>query len=328
MPRWSGLPRRAGGQGLETTFIFSAQVAFLPFLEQQAMFDVLNPKQVENDSTFDKAWQDWGQYNVYVDSGVYYPSGSGYATNITQAQWIHDKIVSIFRCPSDPGQDYLDCIPLNTKKTSSPVRPATGNYVANYGSGMGYNYDATGESDGVISRAVSKKDFSAVTDGLSNTLYWSETIIGDGQITTDEPPTDQPWLRVYTNEASLPANECRDGTWGNSTAPGCVSIYTTDSTVLSTLITPTKYFGLRGFSWLVGDCVSSGFCTFHSPNSPYPDYCAYSVPGLGFFAARSFHIGGVNASRADGSVSFVSNTIDRQTWHRLGSRNDGGADLP
>jgi prepilin-type N-terminal cleavage/methylation domain-containing protein/prepilin-type processing-associated H-X9-DG protein len=39
--------------------------------------------------------------------------------------------------------------------------------------------------------------------------------------------------------------------------------------------------------------------------------------------ARSYHPGGVNAVLADGSVRFVSDTVDRSTWRYLGLRNDG-----
>jgi prepilin-type N-terminal cleavage/methylation domain-containing protein len=39
--------------------------------------------------------------------------------------------------------------------------------------------------------------------------------------------------------------------------------------------------------------------------------------------ARSYHVGGVQGTMADGSVRFFSDNIDRQTWMRLGMHADG-----
>jgi prepilin-type processing-associated H-X9-DG protein len=39
--------------------------------------------------------------------------------------------------------------------------------------------------------------------------------------------------------------------------------------------------------------------------------------------ARSMHIGGVNAGMADGSVRFISNSVDQWNWCILQSKDDG-----
>ena len=39
--------------------------------------------------------------------------------------------------------------------------------------------------------------------------------------------------------------------------------------------------------------------------------------------ARSYHTGGVNALFMDGSVRFITNSIDQVTWRALGTRNGG-----
>jgi prepilin-type N-terminal cleavage/methylation domain-containing protein len=325
MPRWSGNPRRIGGEGMETTFVFSAQAAILPFVEQTSIYSTLSPKQMEATTGNLKSWLDWHKNGkigyIYTDSGTY---NSG----VTADQFVHNKVVPMFRCPSDaPASEFMDCILLD-KKGSNTI-PAVNNYMACYGSGMGYSYDDTAECDGAISRAVIKTDMASITDGTSNTLYWSESIIGDGIAGTAAPDTSTPWARVYVHTGACAANANRDGTsWSNSTLPGMKGLYTKDSTDLSTLITADRYDGIRGFSWLIGAGVSSGFCTFYTPNPPYPDFCAFSVTGTGFYSARSFHAGGVNAANCDGSVVYVSNTINRQIWHRMGAKNDGGIDLP
>ncbi|MGI6401945.1 MAG: DUF1559 domain-containing protein [Thermoguttaceae bacterium] len=84
----------------------------------------------------------------------------------------------------------------------------------------------------------------------------------------------------------------------------------------------------------------AGFTTFLAPNSTYsvdygrapwdpqefrpPMYChGYNRWYSATFPARSDHSGGVNASMMDGSVRFVSNTIDLEIWRAM-STADGG----
>jgi prepilin-type processing-associated H-X9-DG protein len=58
------------------------------------------------------------------------------------------------------------------------------------------------------------------------------------------------------------------------------------------------------------------------------------VPGgpcntLGQWGFRSFHPGGVNFAFADGSVKFIKNSVNLNTYRALGTRNVGevvGAD--
>jgi prepilin-type N-terminal cleavage/methylation domain-containing protein len=58
------------------------------------------------------------------------------------------------------------------------------------------------------------------------------------------------------------------------------------------------------------------------PKAPCENGNAGGLSGRWNFA-RSYHPGGVVAALADGSVRFVSETVDRTTWRYLGIRNDG-----
>ena len=79
-----------------------------------------------------------------------------------------------------------------------------------------------------------------------------------------------------------------------------------------------------------GSCL---FSTLYPPNTPIGDvrpWCddlpgfAPCGPGGAYIqSARSYHPGGVSAAMADGSVHFISNYIDSETFHRLGNRRDG-----
>ncbi|MBR4834368.1 MAG: DUF1559 domain-containing protein, partial [Thermoguttaceae bacterium] len=64
----------------------------------------------------------------------------------------------------------------------------------------------------------------------------------------------------------------------------------------------------RGQRWADGQVMISGFNTVLAPNSPV---CSYgSDSAWGSATAQSNHSGGVNAAMLDGSVRFVSETID------------------
>jgi hypothetical protein len=99
---------------------------------------------------------------------------------------------------------------------------------------------------------------------------------------------------------------------------------------------------LRGFTWW-GD--ASSFSTYLAPNSPQPDvvytptYCnnqpKQNLPCTGtptstnpsMYGARSRHTGGVQALIGDGSVRFVRDSININTWRAL-STSRGGETIP
>ena len=60
-------------------------------------------------------------------------------------------------------------------------------------------------------------------------------------------------------------------------------------------------------------------------NSQVPDCGQRATVGLGVFAARSQHPGGVNAVMLDGSARFFTSGVDTRVWRALGTR--GGAEI-
>ena len=89
----------------------------------------------------------------------------------------------------------------------------------------------------------------------------------------------------------------------------------------------------RGLVWWNGSATFTGYLP---PNSPEPDHIQGScnslpnqnLPCIGsaspwYLASRSKHTGGVQAALGDGSVRFISESVNLNTWRNLASSKDG-----
>jgi prepilin-type processing-associated H-X9-DG protein len=79
----------------------------------------------------------------------------------------------------------------------------------------------------------------------------------------------------------------------------------------------------RATRWVDGFVLFTAYYHWWGPNSPIPDCAKWSPLTALWQMARSRHPGGVNVAFVDGSVHFVSETVDVQTWRALGSRSGG-----
>jgi prepilin-type N-terminal cleavage/methylation domain-containing protein len=87
----------------------------------------------------------------------------------------------------------------------------------------------------------------------------------------------------------------------------------------------------HGQFWAYGAVWASGFTTVYAPNGPS---CAHdngnpnATPstnrnGGSIISMSSYHPGGGQICLGDGSVRFISETIDRTMWRRVGDKADG-----
>jgi prepilin-type N-terminal cleavage/methylation domain-containing protein/prepilin-type processing-associated H-X9-DG protein len=139
--------------------------------------------------------------------------------------------------------------------------------------------------------------FADMTDGTSNVVVFSETLLGNG-ISQD---AEQSPARPHEMVAMQSSNAPNPNLWAITS-------------------NPNSWRGYRGYAWILGKSAATTFSTYSPPNPRHPD-AAWMA--FGWFSARSFHPGGVNVGLGDGSVRFVSDTIDLNTWHNLGSIADG-----
>jgi prepilin-type processing-associated H-X9-DG protein len=177
------------------------------------------------------------------------------------------------------------------------------NYAFCTGSGMngGSPYDADG-----IFYANSTTRMLDITDGTSNTIAISESVLGDGAENADLAPSGP--HDIQTAYGFLYSGGLSD--------TGCQS--------------PNKWnvSNLRGFQWVSGEYRCSSYNHYYPPNYSQPDCFSYIPSGppdrlytaIAWRAARSWHLGGVNAALADGSVRFVSENISVDAWRALSTR--------
>ena len=225
-------------------------------------------------------------------------------------------VIPFFKCPSEDGPDVFDIVTLSG---SGPTEKyAGGNYHINTGTAVGTLYDTRLPTDG-IAWTNSKLRFADITDGLSNTAAFSESLKGLATQTATAPTTSRLKRRTYINVACV---------WKSSAVPptsaGLANGYQTpvDPALFeaATVAISRGWAGQRGAGWIHGREYYCAYNHYHSPNSDVPDM---GTCGYGVFAARSNHTGGVHVARCDGSIQFISQSIDLTTWRAVGSRNGG-----
>lgn len=264
---------------------FSVQARILPNIEQAGLSDLIR---FETPLLVGPPWR--AQFNPEQREAI-------------------EKVIPVFICPSDGVEAEF---PTTFADGSAGVTGGL-NYMFSYGSGTGTNYDDRYPTDGMV-WTDSWAGFQDCLDGTSHTVLIAETVLGDQSSGLTEPTRNGPHRRI--------ANW--GGTRGN-VAPnpgfldGGVLIENPDlTTIFPDRI--SSYRGNRGESWIRGVPYATAINGYQTPNSPLPDI---GVHGRGFYGSRSFHIGGSMHAMLDGSVHYLSETIDVALYHGLFSRNGG-----
>lgn len=263
-PLGTGIPNARSPARIVLLKQFSVLSQLLHFLDQRPLFDGVN--------------FDVGLHDVLIN-----PRGdrvSGIEANRTMMA----TSISVFLCPSDAAT------------------PPHGFGGCGYRSSMGADrWDPS--HDGPFANGLRGVNPGGISDGMSQTMAFSEKLRGSGSAKGD------PRRDMYQGGRGWPAT-------AQQSYEACAHGLRPDS----------EFAGFGGACWLVGTLSQSTYNHVQVPNDPVPDCVLFgSNPLVGLVGARSNHPGGVNGVFCDGSVRFFKNGVNRQVWRALATRTGGEA---
>jgi prepilin-type N-terminal cleavage/methylation domain-containing protein/prepilin-type processing-associated H-X9-DG protein len=206
--------------------------------------------------------------------------------------------LSVLLCPSDSSSAFRTTV----------VNGETFNHGrTNYHPNFGATADPLSANGAVQGAFLAKSGppvgfrFLDVSDGTSNTALFAE--IRRGQLTAAT------WRNTLAN---LVQNTTWDATAG------------LNESRLSVCDTPYSTNDATGLEYWRGSVANTMMYTHTmAPNSPLRDCMRSGDLDKGHLAARSYHTGGVNVARVDGSVSFVRDSVTPANWRAFGTRAGG-----
>lgn len=270
--------------------LYSGLSRLLPYLEQEGLF---------NDVNFSLPGSD--------------VPGAGGDVSVTENLTAAKKILTVFLCPSDGRANHR-----------SPDM-GDNSYCANYGQPQVVRNRVTGYASVAFAvppsaPAAMFSDQSAVVknksfvDGTSKTAAFSERLINPGFVS---PQIESRRLYYEVARPSMP---------GASNLLALVNACNQSGSTAG-------YSDRIGGSWMSGDArFGNMFTVLMTPNlkscaevvSPGSfDY--YFASGDTGVTPSSNHPGGVNVAMADGSVQFISDSVNRDLWWAMGTRDGGEA---
>ncbi len=248
--------------------LFSVQTRLLPFLEQRPLYDAINfsvgTAPLETPNEHSPLEQD--MFSIMINS-------TAFNTRIAQ-----------FLCPSDGESTSGACC----------------SYRGNTGVGwfVAVGAEMPDSANGLFPE-MNRVNIAGVTDGLSNTVAFSERSLGSNVNQRPDPSRDFYFMPSMVQSADQLVLSCR-----LAAHPGAGG------------------FTYGGRWWFWSGRERTLYNHAQGPNGRVPDCLFPSMIGAaGMATARSQHCGGVNMSMGDGAVRYVSESVDLNVWRALGSRN-------
>ena len=262
----------------------SAHAAMLPQLEQTSLYNSINFA--------------WG-----IDE-------NNAPTSLIQATVLATQ-VKAFQCPSDPngGGSYK----------------ASNNYFASVGTTTNLVSDAGGAALPTTMQNLQTTGFFAyqqsyglrdAIDGTSNTIAFAESTVGSTSLTLGQ-----------RNMGMVSVSGLTGGQFQNAAANPTATLA---ALAVCDQAWTSRSYGVdqqRGKNWLHGSFAFTlcNIVPLPNKNNGSWTYCSPTSSGSAsqFSEVDSFHPGGINVLLGDGSVRFIKNSINIQTWWALGTKAGG-----
>ena len=268
---------------------WSAQALMLPYVEQGPLYNSIN-------------------FNLAVSLGR-----AANTLCIVVNATSYNTLIASYGCPSDGN---FGSIKTNGGANINSYNGSTGTSA--------YSTSGVGAPVTGLFGYQTKVTLADVIDGTSNTVAFSEALVGDRNAASQgktmatggngggSPTAKNQYdvsaianalnavkadiLKCNANLISGPRLNDRGYRWGM----GC-----TGWTMFNTVVGPNGG-GLANFNSCRFDCCASG----------QAEHAQYNL-------ASSNHPGGVNVAMGDGSVRYIKNTISLPTWWALGTKGNG-----
>ena len=274
-----------GGTGNHNWHGYSPHSQVLPFIEQGPVFE------------------QFGFNERHYVNDVYPPASIGPIT-------VGRTRISAFICPSD--KDY-----------PSATETGWNNYGVSFGSNTGYRGDLA-NTNGMF-RLTATRNFKDVLDGLSNTIMLAEFNKGDGTGNKFDIQSDfvnaQPFNFPTVFVQGPPGQEIVGA------VPTQIQLNAYGQQCLAA--GPASHRSSAGFRWSAPGHYNTAINTLAPPNWEFPACMSCGGCGQGdsqgVFPARSRHPGGAHHALGDGSVKFLTNSVNLFIYQSLGTIDGGEA---